>query len=164
MSGTKDRTYTISMPKFLWKLDFDNSPISLVISLIISMNCLPASTLRSPFRMVRRWLGMLRFLELSNFLFYGGLDFIRIWVNTLSEQVRMFLFYLTRMSSLRLVYRTFKRLSKKVGSLLRVVAPFYYITVFKYLLHKTSLQPIFYFFGEMSRLFSSNVFWEVDRA
>lgn len=151
--GTKDRTQTISIPKFLWKLDLDSSPINLEISLMISINCLPASTFNSPLSMVSKWLGIFKFFELSNFLFYGALDFIRICVNTFRAQQSTFLFYFTRISSFRLVYRTFKRLSRKVVSLRRVVAPFSSDTILIYLLQRVSLQPIFSFFGEISLLF-----------
>lgn len=138
--------------------------MSLVISLMMSMNCFPASTFINPLRIVSKWLGMFKFLELSNFLFSGALDFIKIWVRTFKAQYKTFLFYLTRISSLRFVSSTFRRLSKKVGSLLSAVAPFYSDTIVMYLLQTASLQPIFSFFGEMSRLFSSKPFWDTDLA
>lgn len=96
------------------------------MSLTRSMNCLPPSTLSRPFNRPNRWFGIFRFFELSNFLFSGARDFINTCVRALRAPCRLFLLSLTLTISLRLISSTLRRLSRKAGSLLKVVAPFYY--------------------------------------
>lgn len=97
---------------------------------------------------------MFRFLELSNFLFSGGFDFIMICVNTFRATVRVFFFYLTLTISLMFVSNTFSRLSRNPASDRKDVAPFSSPEVLRYLLQRESLQLTFSFLGETSRLFS----------
>jgi hypothetical protein len=46
---------------------------------------------------VRRWLGIFKFLELSNFLFYGTFDVIKICIKTFKAQCSRFFLSLTLM-------------------------------------------------------------------
>lgn len=93
---------------------------------------------------------MLRFRELSNFLFSGAFDFMSIWVRTLRAHESTPLFSFTRISSFKLVYNTLSKLSRKAASLLKTVAPFYSLTCARYFVQSES--PQFYFLGEMSLL------------